>query len=102
MMGDRIAAAILRRLARNANVSRLDAGEPEPRLGALAAIAFGRAGGEVEVNLETQRPAMAAALMSAFHGACAVTIMWSRPSTAREELLGRIDVERPALFKELA
>src|SRR5271166_4599186 len=47
MTGDRIAAAILRRLARNANVSRLDAGEPEPRLGAIAAIAFGRAGGEV-------------------------------------------------------
>src|SRR5271155_298960 len=75
MMRDRIAASILRRLARNANVSRLDAGEPEPRLGAITAIAFGRAGGEVELDLEAQRAAMAAALMGAFHGARAPTIM---------------------------
>ena len=52
MMCDRIAAAIVLSLAGCAKVFRFRACKPEPRLRAIAAIAFDCARGEVEFRLE--------------------------------------------------
>ena len=52
MMRDRIASSIFGRIAGGAQGMRFRPREPEPRLGAIAAIALGRSRGEIKVDLE--------------------------------------------------